>query len=79
MSLHPARYLGLDGEIGSIQPGKKADLVAFYPRDGFGMVSNVWVEGTNRFEAGAGADVAQGLVPAGCPLGAALMPTQLGS
>jgi alpha-D-ribose 1-methylphosphonate 5-triphosphate diphosphatase len=52
MSLHPARYLGLDGEIGSIEIGKQADLVAFQARQNFAVVSNVWVEGACRLRAG---------------------------
>jgi len=52
MSLHPARYLGLADQIGSIETGKTADLVAFYPRTGFALVSQVWVDGTSRLEAG---------------------------
>jgi alpha-D-ribose 1-methylphosphonate 5-triphosphate diphosphatase len=52
MSLHPARYLSMADEIGSIEIGKKADLVAFQARRDFAVVSNAWVEGARRLEAG---------------------------
>jgi imidazolonepropionase-like amidohydrolase len=51
LTLYPARHLGLDGEIGSIAPGKRADLVAFHVRSGFGDVERVWVGGEERFSA----------------------------
>jgi alpha-D-ribose 1-methylphosphonate 5-triphosphate diphosphatase len=51
LTLHPARHLGMDGEIGSIVPGKRADLVAFHPRSGFSDVVRVWVRGEQRFAA----------------------------
>jgi len=53
MSLHPARYLRIDREIGSMEEGKKADLVAFTTRDDYAVVSNVWVEGAVRMRTGA--------------------------
>lgn len=49
MTLHPARHLGLDAEIGSIAPGKRADLAAFHVRSGFGDVERVWVNGEEKF------------------------------
>ena len=52
MSLNAARYLRRDDELGSIEAGKKADLVAFSPRDSFAVVSNVWVDGMVRLQAG---------------------------
>jgi len=42
-----------DAELGSIEVGKKADLVAFLPRDGFAAVTHVWVDGGVRMKAGA--------------------------
>ncbi len=49
LSLNPARHLGRDAEFGSIEPGKRADLVAFYPRDGYADVTQTWVDGELRF------------------------------
>ncbi len=51
LTLHPARHLGMDGVIGSIVPGKRADLVAFHTRSGFSDVVLVWVRGEQRFAA----------------------------
>jgi alpha-D-ribose 1-methylphosphonate 5-triphosphate diphosphatase len=49
LTLHPARHLGLEGEIGSIAIGKQANLAAFHVRSGFGDVERVWVGGDERF------------------------------
>ncbi len=46
---NPAAHLGLDGELGTMEPGKKADLVAFEAQDSFAFVTNVWVEGMRKF------------------------------
>jgi len=51
VSLNPARYLGLDGETGSIEVGKRADLAAMEPHRGFGAISHVWVNGRLKFHA----------------------------
>jgi len=53
ITLHPARHLGLDAEIGSIAPGKRADLAAFQVRSGYGDVERAWVGGEERFHATA--------------------------
>jgi len=52
LSLNAARHLCRDDELGSIAVGKKADLVAFSARENFAVVSNVWVDGTRRLQAG---------------------------
>jgi alpha-D-ribose 1-methylphosphonate 5-triphosphate diphosphatase len=45
LTLNPARHLRIDEEVGSIEPGKRADLIAFRPRNGYAEVSHVWVRG----------------------------------
>jgi alpha-D-ribose 1-methylphosphonate 5-triphosphate diphosphatase len=52
VSLNAARRLRRDADLGSIEEGKKADLVAFSPRDSFAVVTRVWVGGTLRLRAG---------------------------
>jgi N-acetylglucosamine-6-phosphate deacetylase len=47
-SLNPARQLGREGEIGSIQAGRRADLVWF---DDQYRVRGVWLDGDLRFLA----------------------------
>ena len=47
-SLNPARQLGRDAEFGSIEPGKRADLVWFDPQF---RVRGVWLDGDLRFLA----------------------------
>jgi imidazolonepropionase-like amidohydrolase len=49
LSLNPARHLGVDAELGSIEPGKRADLVAFHARDGYADVTQTWVDGVSQF------------------------------
>ena len=48
-SLNPARLLGLDGECGSIEEGKRADLVAINEK---GDVRFTFVGGRIAYEAG---------------------------
>jgi alpha-D-ribose 1-methylphosphonate 5-triphosphate diphosphatase len=57
ITLNPARHLGLAHELGSIEIGKQADLVAFKPRDQHAFVSHVWVEGDLRYTAGRGLQI----------------------
>jgi N-acetylglucosamine-6-phosphate deacetylase len=47
-SLNPARQLGRDGELGSLESGKRADLVWF---DNRYQVKAVWLDGELRFLA----------------------------
>jgi len=49
VSINPARFLRMDDEIGSIEVGKKADLVSFDSSNSFAQVSNVWVDGKLKF------------------------------
>jgi alpha-D-ribose 1-methylphosphonate 5-triphosphate diphosphatase len=64
VTLNAARHLRRDTDLGSIEVGKKADLVAFSPRDRFAAVTRVWVDGTVRFQTDAGGDVRQPAVGA---------------
>jgi alpha-D-ribose 1-methylphosphonate 5-triphosphate diphosphatase len=50
-TLNPARHLRMDDTIGSIAPGKRADMVAFHHHNGFGDVERVWVGGELRFSS----------------------------
>lgn len=49
VSLNPARLLKMDGEIGSVEIGKKADLVTFDIHNSFARVSNVFVDGRIKY------------------------------
>ena len=51
VSLNPAKFLNMDKELGSIEAGKKADLVAFKEEDNLAKVSHVWVDGKLKFAA----------------------------
>ena len=48
VSLNPARMLGLADRVGSIEPGKEADLIAFSAVADFARVERVWVEGEEQ-------------------------------
>jgi alpha-D-ribose 1-methylphosphonate 5-triphosphate diphosphatase len=49
-SLNPARAVGLAGRLGSIEPGKRADLV-LVAEDGYApRVVSVWVDGARVYE-----------------------------
>lgn len=51
-SLHPAMAVGLGKEYGSIEPGKKADLLIIEQLDGYPVITHVLVDGrtTSRVE-----------------------------
>jgi alpha-D-ribose 1-methylphosphonate 5-triphosphate diphosphatase len=51
VSLNPARMLGLSEHTGSIEVGKRADLVSFSGERSFAAVSQVWVDGIGKFSA----------------------------
>lgn len=50
MTLNPAKHLGMDDDLGSIEVGKIADLIAFRAERGFGLVTGVWIDGTRQFD-----------------------------
>ncbi len=52
VTLNPARILGRDADFGSIEVGKKADLVAFHLRGTFPFVSATWVDGRLKLQLG---------------------------
>ena len=51
-SLNPAKAVGLGKEYGSIEPGKKADLLIIELLDGYPVITHVLVDGrtTSRVE-----------------------------
>lgn len=66
ITLNAARYLRRDKDLGSIEVGKKADLVAFSPRDSFGVVTHVWVDGLVRLHADIRSRSQEGMPPNTC-------------
>jgi alpha-D-ribose 1-methylphosphonate 5-triphosphate diphosphatase len=59
VSLNPAKMLKFDAEIGSVEVGKKADLVVFSSEKSFASVSHVFVDGVRKYAA----DYADGIQP----------------
>jgi alpha-D-ribose 1-methylphosphonate 5-triphosphate diphosphatase len=51
VTLNPAKLLNFDKEIGSIEVGKKADIVIFDAQNSYAAVSNVFVDGINKMKA----------------------------
>jgi alpha-D-ribose 1-methylphosphonate 5-triphosphate diphosphatase len=51
VSLNPAKMLKFDAETGSIEVGKKADIVAFSSEKSFASVSHVFVDGISKYRA----------------------------
>ena len=51
-TLNPARAMGLDEDYGSVEPGKKADLLVIDILDGYPVITHVLVDGrtTSRVE-----------------------------
>ncbi|BET68650.1 alpha-D-ribose 1-methylphosphonate 5-triphosphate diphosphatase [Opitutales bacterium ASA1] len=50
VSLAPARHLRRDDDLGSIEAGKLADLIAFEPKETHGVVRAAWVGGAMRLQ-----------------------------
>ena len=51
VSLNPAKMLKFDAETGSIEVGKKADIVVFSSEKSFASVSLVFVDGISKYKA----------------------------
>jgi alpha-D-ribose 1-methylphosphonate 5-triphosphate diphosphatase len=66
VTLNPARHLRRDHDLGSIDVGKKADLVSFAPRDGFAAVTHVWVDGQVKLQSGPHSRSEEGVLPDTC-------------
>lgn len=49
ITLGPAKVLGWEERLGSIEIGKVADLTLFEPRKTYGRVEEVWVDGVSKF------------------------------
>jgi alpha-D-ribose 1-methylphosphonate 5-triphosphate diphosphatase len=59
VTLNPAKLLKFDNETGSIEAGKRADIVVFDGSESFAAVSHVFVDGISKLQA----DYSQGVRP----------------
>jgi imidazolonepropionase-like amidohydrolase len=52
ITINPAKQLKVDGRIGSIEPGKDADLVLYdkHPLSSYAVAQKVWVDGSLYFD-----------------------------
>jgi imidazolonepropionase-like amidohydrolase len=52
VTINPARQLGIDSRVGSIEPGKDADLVIYdqYPLSDYAKVQKVLIDGRLYFD-----------------------------
>jgi alpha-D-ribose 1-methylphosphonate 5-triphosphate diphosphatase len=61
-TLHPAQALGLEGEWGSVEAGKKADLILVELNEGYPLVRATIVDGIIVYQTGYRHDAAIGEV-----------------
>jgi imidazolonepropionase-like amidohydrolase len=54
VTINPAKQLGVDDKVGSIEVGKSADMVLFdgHPLSGFSKPTKVWIDGHEYFDRG---------------------------
>jgi imidazolonepropionase-like amidohydrolase len=54
VTINPAKQLGIDDKVGSIEVGKSADLVLFdqHPLSGYSKPLKVWIDGHEYFDRG---------------------------
>jgi imidazolonepropionase-like amidohydrolase len=52
VTINPAKQLGIDNSVGSIEVGKSADLVLFdqHPLSGYSKALKVWIDGNQYFD-----------------------------
>jgi adenine deaminase len=52
VTLNPARQLGIDGRVGSLEPGKDADFVIWsgHPLSTLSRVEQTWIDGRRYFD-----------------------------
>jgi imidazolonepropionase-like amidohydrolase len=52
VTINPAKQLGIDDKVGSIEVGKSADIVLLDkdPLDNFSKVQKVWIDGHEYFD-----------------------------
>ena len=52
VTINPAKQLGIDSRVGSIEPGKDADLVLYdkNPLSNYAKVQRVWIDGSQYFD-----------------------------
>ncbi|GIP32225.1 alpha-D-ribose 1-methylphosphonate 5-triphosphate diphosphatase [Paenibacillus sp. J2TS4] len=50
-TLHPAKAVGIDDCLGSIEVGKQADLILIQMKNGYPLVRKTWVNGLSVYEA----------------------------
>jgi N-acetylglucosamine-6-phosphate deacetylase len=54
VTLNPARQLRIDGRVGSLEPGKDADLAVWSgsPLSGYSRCEQTWIDGRRHFDLG---------------------------